>query len=416
MRSDPLEPYDVVSRPGHLRPAPRKASWLAAFLLALGPGVIGLSADNDAGGMLSYLVTGSSHGLTILVPTLLGLGLPTLFIGWLALRVADTTHLPYSKALVAGLGVPFARLEALVLYGINGLIMVTEFVGMTLSLSLVGLPTPVGLALTFAAVLLLTTSRVYARIERQLLTVALGSLLFIPALLFVHPSTAALGHAFSARVPDAAFLVLAMAGNAIPPWMVYWQQNAVWAGPARTSRQRLLDLVTGQVAMIVMAGTVLLLGAVMPGRESAFASPVAWIFHDGGHVAGVLFAVGLFDAGLLAACTVSLSSLWTVREAMGRGARHPAEAPNRGRWRYVHVATLAAAAAVVLLPTLSVGSIALWAQAVGALWMPASLTLLGLVASNRRVMGDRAIGRPAQAAVAAMTLGYLVLAWMGIGI
>lgn len=413
MRSDPLEPYDVVHpRP---RPASPRAPWLTVFLMALGPGVIGLSADNDAGGMLSYLVSGASHGLVFLVPTLVGLGLPTLFIGWLSLRVAEATHLPYSKAVIAGVGTPLARVEAVVLYGLNGVILVTEFVGMTLGLSLLGLPAPVSLALTFAVVVLLTSNRVYTRIEQMLLKVAIGSLLFIPALIFVHPSAHALARAFSGHVPDAAFLVLAMAGNAIPPWMIYWQQNAVWAGPARTSRQRLWDLVTGQVAMIVMAGTVLLLGAVMPGHSAAWASPVAWIYHAGGRVAGVLFAVGLFDAGLLAACTVSLSSLWTVREAMGRGALHPAEAPNRGRWRYLHLATLAVAASVVLVPSLGVGSIALWAQAVGALWMPVSLTLLGVVASNRRLMGRLAIGPRVQAALAAVVVGYLILAWIGVG-
>jgi Mn2+/Fe2+ NRAMP family transporter len=412
MRSDPIEPYDVAR--AWRRPVAKAAPWLATFLLALGPGVIGLSADNDAGGMLSYLVSGASHGLVLLVPALVFMGLPTLFIGWLALRVAEATHLPYSKALIAALGKPAARLDAVVLYGLNGLILVTEFVGMTLGLTLLGVPTVLSLALTFGVVVLLTSSRVYAGIEQLLLKVALGSLLFIPALLFLHPSTAAIGRAFSAHVPDAAFLVLAMAGNAIPPWMIYWQQNAVWAGTARSPRQRMWDLVTGQVAMIVMAGTVLLLGAVVPGHSADWASPVAWIYHDGGHIAGILFAVGLFDAGLLAACTVSLSSLWTVREAMGRGARHPAEAPNRGKWRYVHLATLAGAAAVVLVPSLGVGSIALWAQAVGALWMPVCLTLLGLVASNRRIMGRLVIRRPAQIAIAVMTSGYLVLAWVGV--
>ena len=414
MRSNPIEPDDIVHRRPRL--APVKAPWLTVFLLALGPGVIGLSADNDAGGMLSYLVSGASHSLLFLVPTLVLLGLPTLFIGWLALRVAQATHLPYSKTLIQGVGKPLARIEAVALYGMNVLILVTEFMGMTLGLSLLGVPTPISLALTFGLVVMLTGSRMYARTEQLLLCVAGGSLLFIPALLFLHPSTASVAQAFSTHVPDAAFLVLAMVGNAIPPWMIYWQQNAVWAGTARTARQRMWDLCTGQVAMIVMAGTVLLVGGVMPGDGAAWASPVAWIYHDGGHVAGVLFAVGLFDAGLLAACTVSLSSLWTVREAMGRGAKHPAEAPNRGKWRYVHLATLALAAAVVLLPSLNVGSVALWAQAVGAVWMPISLVLLALVASNRRIMGPLTIGPAAQAAVAAMALGYVALAWVGIGL
>jgi Mn2+/Fe2+ NRAMP family transporter len=352
-----------------------------------------------------------------MLPALLVLVLPTLFIQWVALRVARATRLPYSKVLIRGVGKPLVMVEALALYGINLLILVTEFVGMSLALRLLGLPVPVSLLITLGLVIYLTSAQVYPRIERLLLWTALANLAFIPALILLHRTPGALATVFvTSRSINPWFLLLAMAGNAMAPWMIYWQQNAVWAGAARSPRQRLLDLVTGQVAMIVMAGTVLLLGAVVPGRSAAWASPVAWIYHDGGHLAGILFGVGLFDAGLLAACTVSLSSLWTVREALGRGAGHPAEAPNRGKWRYVHLATLAAAAAIVLVPSLGVGSIALWAQAVGALWMPVTLTLLGLVASNRGLMGGHAIGRPAQVALAAMTIGYLVLAWVGIGL
>lgn len=117
------------------------------------------------------------------------------------------------------------------------------------------------------------------------------------------------------------------------PWMIYWQQNAVWAGEPRTPRQRSWDLGAGVIAMIAMGSAVLVLGGLTPGNPSASTSPAARLFHDGGHWSGILFAVGLFDAGLLAACTISLTSLWTLREAMGQGARHHTEAPNQGGWR-----------------------------------------------------------------------------------
>lgn len=397
------------------RPRRLASIWrLVPFLAALGPGVIGLCADNDAGGMLSYVVTGASHGLAWLLPALVFLGLPTFFVQWIALRVAEATRLPYSKALIAGVGTPLARLEAIALYGLNGVILVTEFVGMTLALSLAGLPRPLSAVLTFGLVVAMTSSRVYPRIEQLLLRIAVGTLAFVPALLLVHHSPGAVAAAFTGHVPNGWFLLLALAGNTMAPWMIYWQQNAVWAGEPRTSRQRVWDLLTGQIAMIIMASTVLLLGAVTPREASAYASPVAWIFHDGGHAAGVLFAVGLFDAGLLAACTISLASLWTLREALGQGASHPTEAPNQGKWRAVHLATLALAAAVVLWPNLASGALALWAQAIGAIWLPVSFVLLGVVASSRRVMGRWAIGLGTQVALGALTAAYLAVGYLGL--
>ncbi len=396
-------------------PLKRASVWrLVPFLLALGPGLIGLCADNDAGGMLSYTVTGASHGLAWLLPALLLLGLPTFFVQALALRVAEATRLSYSKALIVRVGTPLARLEAAVLYALNLVILVTEFVGMALALSLAGVSRPVSAVATFGLVVALTSSRVYPRIEQLLLRIAIGSLAFIPALLLVHHQDGALAQAFSARVPNRWFLLLALAGNTMAPWMIYWQQNAVWAGEPREPRQRRWDLATGQIVMVVMASAALLLGALTPGKAAAWASPVTWIVHDGGSASGILFAVGLFDAGLLAACTISLSSLWTLREAMGRGAKQSGEAPNQGGWRALHLLTLALAAAVVLWPNLASGPLALWAQALGAIWMPVSLVLLGLVASSQRLMGGAAIGSRTKVLLGALAVGYLVLACLGV--
>lgn len=384
------------------------------FLIALGPGVIGLCADNDAGGMLSYTVTGASHGLAWLLPVLVLLGLPTFFVQSLALRVAEATRLPYSKALTARVGRPMAQIEAMALYGLNTVTLVTEFVGMTLALSLAGVPRGVSVPLTFSLIVALTSARVYPRIEQLLLRVAIGSLAFIPALLLVHHHSGALAAAFGTHAPHAWFLLLALAGNSFAPWMIYWQQNAVWAGAPREPRLRRWDLATGQIAMIIMASAVLLLGAVTPGSSAGWSSPLAWILHDGGKVSGVLFAIGLFDAGLLAACTISLASLWTLREAIGRGAERPDDAPNQGSWRVVHLGTLALAALVVLWPHLSVGGLALWAQALGAVWLPISLVLLGLVATSPRLMGRSVIGPRARLALVGLALGYLTLACLGL--
>jgi Mn2+/Fe2+ NRAMP family transporter len=396
-------------------PWPRLAAWLAPLLLALGPAVIGLCADNDAGGMLSYLVTGASHGLAWLLPALIFLGAPTCFVMWVSLRVAEATRQPYSTVLAAAVGRPVARIEALALYALNALILVTEFVGMTLGLSLLGLPRALSAALTFALVVALTGSRTYPRIEQLLLRVAAGNLAFLPALLLARRAPGAAAAAFSVHPAHAPFLLLALAGNTLAPWMIYWQQNAVWAGDPRTPRQRRTDLLAGQAAMIAMASAVLLLGALVPGTAAAWASPVAWIFHDGGPAAGTLFAIGLFDAGLLAACTISLSSLWTLRAALGHGPAHPSEAPNRGPWQVVHLVTLGAAAAVVLWPGLAAGALALWAQALGALWLPVSLVLLGTVAGSRRVRAVPVLGLPVRAALWAMAGGYVVLAYLGLG-
>ncbi len=396
------------------RPGRRPLARPAVLLAALGPGVIGLIANNDAGGMLSYLATGAGRDLGRILPALAMLGALTLFIQWIATRVALATRRPYSRVVADGLGRAPAVLEAVAMYGLNAFWLVTEFMGMALALGLAGVPRALSLPLTCALVIGVTSSRAYPRIERLLLPVAAASLAFIPALLFAHHAPGSLAAALSAPAGRPWFLLLALAGNAIAPWMVYWQQNAVWAGAEREQRARMGDLATGAVAFVLMAAAVIVLGAVTRPAASALVSPVRWIYAQAGPVAGILFAVGLFQAGLLAACTVSLASLWTLREALGAGAGLRTEAPNRGPWLALHAATLVAAAAVALLPGLAAGRVALWANALAGVWMPVTMVVLLLVSRSPRVMGQRAVGPLVQAVLAVVAAGFVALAVLGL--
>ena len=386
---------------------------LCGFLAGLGPGVIGLTADNDAGGMLSYLVTGAGHNLRWALPALGVMGGVTLAVLLLAQRVQRATRQPYTRVLTRALGRPAALTEALALHGMNSFILVTEFLGMTLALGAAGVPRWAALPVTFALVALLTGARFYGRIEAVLLRSSLVSLAFVPALLLLRPEPGAWADAFGPVSADPWFLLLAMSGNAMAPWMIYWQQDAVWAGAARSARQQFWDVGTGVAAMMVMATTVLLLGALTP-TGPAVVAPVSWLLASAGRLPGTLFALGLFNAGLLAACTVSLSSLWTLREALGPGCSDRRQAPNRGRWLVAHLGTLAAAAAVAGLPGLAAGRVALWANAVPALWMPVSLVLLGLVLRDRRLMGRHAIGSGAQVLLGAIIALFLAAACVGL--
>ncbi len=386
---------------------------IGLLLAALGPGVIGLVANNDAGGMLSYLVTGANGGLKWILPVLVLLGAPVVFIQWVALRVARVSGLPYGKALTAAAGKWPARVEAMALYGLNTLILATEFVGMTAALALSGVPSTLSVPLTFGLVIALTGASVYVRIERLLLYVASATLVFFPALLLVRHRPGAFSAAFASPGHHTAFLLLALAGNSVAPWMIYWQQNATWSGRVRTERQQNWDLGVGVVAFMVMAGAVILLGAVAPAAPGEMAAPLLWLSHAGGRVAGTLFAVGIFDAGLLAACTISLSSLWTLREGLGARAGNPGDAPNRGVWFAVHAGTLALAAAVAL-PHLAAGTLAVWVNALNGMWMPVSLTLLGVVAGNRAVMGGQVLGRPARVALWGLAAGFALLTGVGL--
>lgn len=396
-RSDTLPP-----------PVRRSRAWV--WIAAIGPGVLGLAADNDAGGMLSYLLTGAAHHLLWFIGVMAIMAPVTYLIQELALRVALATQLPYGQLLAIRFGSWVARANGLILHGLNGLNLVTEFIGMAGALALFGLPWRLGVPISLALVSAITVQRRYLRLERVLLLTSLLNLSFIPVLFFLHPTGKTLSTAFfGGGTAPVGFLLLALAGNTIAPWMIYWQQNAVWAGSVKSLAQGRLDIRLGVIAQGVMATVVMLIGGLARGGFANWQSPLQWLAAAVGPWAGKFFAIGLFDAGFMAACTISMSSAWMLRESF-----RPSDADQRwknpisGTVTAIHLSTLFLAAAATLLP-FAPGAIALWAQAAGALWMPVSLLLLGIIATDRRLMGPMLMRNRRRFLLGTVVAGFLCL-------
>ncbi|WP_053960952.1 NRAMP family divalent metal transporter [Sulfobacillus thermosulfidooxidans] len=385
---------------------------LFLWILAIGPGVIGMVADNDAGGMLSYLVTGSQDHLQWFLPALFVMAPLTYVIQELALRVALATRLPYSQIISRKFGRTVAKFNALVLHSLNVMILVTEFIGMTSALTLLGVPWTLGLIVSLILVLGVTSFRRYRQMERMLLILAIANLAFIPSLITLHPSVHSWRSAFSGSFTgETAFLLLSLAGNAIAPWMIFWQQNAVWAGNVQNLTSGRKDIRLGIIVQVFMATVVMLIGAFTAHVAVTGRNPLLWLQHYGGTTAAALFAIGLFDAGFLAASTISISSAWMVQEAFASKLHDRSQSPTQGPYAVLHIATVSVAALVVLLPHLSAARIALWAQALGALWMPISLVMLGIIASDRHLMGTMVMHHQRQIILTGTILIFILLAF-----
>lgn len=381
------------------------------WILAIGPGVLGLAADNDAGGMLSYLVTGAAHHLEWFIFGLMSMVPVTYTIQELALRVAIATQMPYSHLLRVRFGRWWTAVNGIVLHLLNALILVTEFLGMTSALHLIGFPWWSGVVISWGLVIGVTAYRHYPSLERLLLIMAIFNFAFIPALITLHPDPHAWQQAFGGSLTSSIFfLLLALAGNAIAPWMIYWQQNAVWSGNVPSLSFGRKDIRLGVLAQVVMAAIVMLIGALAKGSGSALANPLQWLWIAAGPVTGRLFALGIFDAGFLAACTISLSSAWMLSEVLHGTPPPRAVTPTGGRSRWIHIFTLTIAAICVMWPNLSIGSIALWAQALGALWMPISLIMLIVIGRDIRLMGPLVIRRRRLIALIAIVVLFVTLA------
>jgi Mn2+/Fe2+ NRAMP family transporter len=103
----------------------------------------------------------------------------------------------------------------------------------------------------------------------------------------------------------------------------------------------------------------------------------------------VLFAIGLFDAGLLGALCISLSTSWAVGEVFG-WAHSLNKSVREAPWFYVvYLAMLISAGAMVLLSNTELqDSITKFVQVVAVTLLPAALMFLILLLNDKQLMGE----------------------------
>lgn len=405
----------ATTGPARRPPAARRA--LLPLLLAIGPGVLAMAGDNDAGGLLTYASTGARFGPAFFVPLLLPLVALSFVIQEMALRLGVATGKSFAALLRERVDRRWAMLAAADLALTNWFSLVTEFAGMGLGLAHFGVPLVIGIPAALAATVAVAVCLPYRSTERLALAIAVLSVLFLPLALARHAPLGSVALLPARTGPAFAFFALAAAGNAVAPWMVFFQTKAVQdrgMTPADLPGGR-WDLALGSGLQVAVAVAVMLLAAAAPapGRFQA----AAWLSHlgEGSPLLGDLFSLGLIDAGFVAAITVGLSSAWAVAETCSARAScnlTPREAPG---FYGLYAAGLVSAAAAVLLPHLPLDLVAVGAQAAAALLMPPIVGLLLVLANDRRLPARHRNGPLANVAGAAaavlFTVASLALLW-----
>ena len=129
-----------------------------------------------------------------------------------------------------------------------------------------------------------------------------------------------------------------------------------------------------------------------------------------GQWAKVLFAIGLFDAGLLGALCISLATSWALGEVFGWAHslnRSVRDAP----WFYVaYVLMLMSAGVVSLIASVDVQNvITIFVQVIAVTLLPAALTFLILLLNDKPLMGNHVNNRWENIANWSITLFVIII-------
>jgi Mn2+/Fe2+ NRAMP family transporter len=380
---------------------PNKGRWrfLLLFWALIGPGLLAAMADNDAGGMISYCVTGVKFGIGLFIPLVLCLVIVTYTVQEMAMRLGTVTQTGFTKLISLHYGHSWMRYHVITLFSENMLTLLTEFIGMTAGLIILGLPLWSSDALSLFLILSITVFTGYWTKERLALLIGALNIIFVVVAAMTHPSMAAIGHAFAAwNVPagssDLSWYIIALIGNAIAPWMIFYQGSAyidkgVIADNLRLGR---IDTCIGCVVQVLIAACAIIAGAALYGHLNNVAAlgPAALINAFDtlvGHWPALLFGLGLFNAGLLASITISLSSSWSVAEAFGWSKSLNDKISDAPRFYAVYIGSVVVAAVAFLIPNLPLNFIAVITQVIGGFLTAPILIFLSLLANNKQLMG-----------------------------
>jgi Mn2+/Fe2+ NRAMP family transporter len=404
---------------GHIRGAfgtirqgdhgPRE-SWrhrLQTLLAILGPGLIVMVGDNDAGAFGTYTQAGQNYGTTLLWTLLLLV--PVLYVNQeMVLRLGAVTGVGHARLILERFGKFWGAFSVIDLFLLNGLTIVTEFIGIALALDYLGLSKELGVALSAVLIMVAASTGDFRRFERFSIALVFGSLLLVPIFLMVHPPVAQIARDLvmpqlpeGAKLSEVMLLIIAIVGTTIAPWQLFFQQSYVIdkrITPRFISYEK-ADLWLG--IMLVIIGAV----AMMAFTAAAFdGKPEFGNFADAGAVAsgigkyagrlpGVMFAIALIDASIIGASAVSLSTAYAIGDVLSlRHSLHRKPSDAKGFYA-VYCGLIVIAAGLVLTPGAPLGLLTNAVQTLAGVLLPSATVFLLLLCNDKAVLGPWANGR-----------------------
>ena len=400
-----------------------RRSWrqrLLALAAIMGPGLIVMVGDNDAGGVSTYANAGQNYGTSLL--WVLVLLIPVLVVNQeMVVRLGAVTGVGHGRLIFERFGRFWGAFSVGDLFLLNFLTIVTEFIGIDLGASYFGLSPYI--AVPFGAVLLIgiTVTGRFETWERFMFVFLAGNALLIPLVVLSHGSAGSTLHGFA--VPgvqgglssSAALLIIEIVGTTVAPWQLFFQQSNVvdkritprWINYERT------DTVVGAFVVVIGAAILMIAPAAAFGG-----TPLAGNFVDAEHVAqglaqhvgaaaGAIFALVLIDASIIGASAVTLATSYAFGDVFG--IRHSLHRSWRDAKPFYASFTglVALAAGIVLIPRAPLGLISNTVQALAGTLLPGASLFLLLLCNDRAVLGPW-VNRPWLNVLATVILAALV--------
>jgi NRAMP (natural resistance-associated macrophage protein)-like metal ion transporter len=375
-------------------------SRLLALLAIIGPGLIVMVGDNDAGGVATYSQAGQNYGTSLLWVLLLLV--PVLIVNQeMVVRLGAVTGVGHARLIKERFGRFWAWFSVVDLFVLNFLTIVTEFIGVSLALGYFGVSKYIAVPIAAVALIGITASGSFRNWERSMFVFVFANFLVIPLFFMSHPHWGSIGRDFfvpgikGGTNSTSVLLIIAIVGTTVAPWQLFFQQSNIIdkrITPRWINYER-LDTIIGAVVVVIGAAALMSVSAFAFGGTHYFGQftdaggTAAALKHTLGGVAGAFFALVLLNASLIGAGALTLSTSYAFGDIFGtKSSLHRSFSDAKGFYA-MFALMVAGAAAIVLIPGAPLGLITEAVQALAGVLLPSASMFLLLLCNDPDVLG-----------------------------
>jgi Mn2+/Fe2+ NRAMP family transporter len=389
--------------------ARRSTSAKVKTLLAIvGPGLIVMVGDNDAGAFATYGQAGQNYGTHLLWTFVLLI--PVLYVNQeMVLRLGAVTGVGHARLILERFGRFWGAFSVIDLFLLNALTIITEFIGITLAAGYLGVPKIVAVLLAALVIVASAMTGSFRRFERIAMAFCAGSLLLVPVYVLSHPGIGQVASGFvmptmpggGGQLGTVMLLIIGIVGTTVAPWQLFFQQSYVIDKriTPRFIRYEKADLVIG-IGIVIIGGAALMSavaaafgGTGAAGHYTDAAGIAAGLSAYAGKAAGALFAVALLDAAMIGAFAVSLSTAYALGDVLGlKHSLHRGVRQAKGFY-VMYGALIAGAATIVLIPGSPLGLFTEGVQVLAGVLLPSATVFLLMLCNDKAVLGPWVNGR-----------------------
>jgi NRAMP (natural resistance-associated macrophage protein)-like metal ion transporter len=373
---------------------------LLALLAIVGPGLIVMVGDNDAGGVSTYAQTGQDYGTSLLWVLLLLI--PVLIVNQeMVVRLGAVTRVGFARLILERFGRFWGAFTIADLFVLNFLTIVTEFIGIDFALEYLGVSKYISVPIAAGGLVLITTTGSLRSWERAMFVFVAGNLLLIPLLVYAHPHGDSIArHAFVPGIQGgltstSALLVVALVGTTVAPWQLFFQQSNVvdkrittrWINYERADTVLGSFVVVAGAAAIIVTTAFAFDGTRFHGNYKDALHVANGLDSTLGHPSAVLFSVVLLNASIIGAAAITLATSYAIGDVFG--IRNSLNRPVREAKLFygMFAVIIGVAAGIVLIPGAPLGVMTVAVQALAGVLLPSATVFLLLLCNDREVLG-----------------------------